>query len=78
MVGWDEDTESHDGAQMHVCIQHDPLGMRTIKLDIGVWAECECEHEGLPDIGDKVFVIHEVEEDKWYWLGYMRNGNVEI
>jgi|PlaIllAssembly_1097288.scaffolds.fasta_scaffold527098_2 hypothetical protein len=57
------------GAQLHTVVKSDPLELRAVKLDVGVWAHPSDEVGVPPAIGSKILVVYNEEEDKWYWLG---------
>jgi len=56
------------GAQIHTVVQKDPLELRAVKLDIGVWAH-PMDEEEPPGPESMVFVVYNNDEDKWYWVG---------
>jgi hypothetical protein len=63
------------GCQIHIAVQYDPLELGAVKLDIGEWAYQSLWGVDKPDLGDKVFVVYDYVEEKYYWIGYIQNGN---
>ena len=74
----------HTGTQIHTVVQEDPLELRAVKLDIGVWAH-PMDDDPPPGVNSGVLVIYVPEEDKWFWVGVVYsveligyNGGVDL
>ena len=68
------------GCLLYIAIQRDPLEQGAVKLDIDEWAyPSEMDYIiDYPLVGDKVFCFYDYVEEKYFWIGFVRNGRYVI